>query len=141
MKKTNKKGFTIVELVIVIAVIAILAAILIPTFANIIENANNVKTVADIRNAYASYVSYAAVSEDGTISPIEGLAFKSGDETVYANYDTNGDLEVSKTAPTGYTASSTAVSYKDADDKDVNTFNGYTIYELTPATDASSDSE
>ena len=30
MKKTNKKGFTIVELVIVIAVIAILAAALIP---------------------------------------------------------------------------------------------------------------
>lgn len=30
--KKNKKGFTIVELVIVIAVIGILAAVLIPTF-------------------------------------------------------------------------------------------------------------
>ncbi|MGM9683101.1 MAG: type IV pilin protein, partial [Eubacteriales bacterium] len=34
MKNTKKKGFTIVELVIVIAVIAILAAVLIPTFTS-----------------------------------------------------------------------------------------------------------
>ena len=40
MKHTNKKGFTIVELVIVIAVIAILAAVLIPTFTNLIKKAN-----------------------------------------------------------------------------------------------------
>ena len=40
MKKSNRKGFTIVELVIVIAVIAILAAVLIPTFASIIKKAN-----------------------------------------------------------------------------------------------------
>ena len=40
MKKTNKKGFTIVELVIVIAVIAILAGVLIPTFSSIIKKAN-----------------------------------------------------------------------------------------------------
>lgn len=36
----NRKGFTIVELVIVIAVIAILAAVLIPTFASLIAKAN-----------------------------------------------------------------------------------------------------
>lgn len=40
MKKSNRKGFTIVELVIVIAVIAILAAVLIPTFTNLIKRAN-----------------------------------------------------------------------------------------------------
>ena len=37
---TKRKGFTIVELVIVIAVIAILAAVMIPTFGSIIETAN-----------------------------------------------------------------------------------------------------
>ena len=39
MRNTNKKGFTIVELVIVVAVIAILAAVLIPTFSGIIKKA------------------------------------------------------------------------------------------------------
>ena len=40
IKRNNKKGFTIVELVIVIAVIAILAAVLIPTFSGLIKKAN-----------------------------------------------------------------------------------------------------
>ena len=40
MKRNNKKGFTIVELVVVIAVIAILSAVLIPTFAGVIRKAN-----------------------------------------------------------------------------------------------------
>ena len=43
MRNTNKKGFTIVELVIVVAVIAILAAVLIPTFSSIIRKANESK--------------------------------------------------------------------------------------------------
>ena len=38
--KKQQKGFTVVELVIVIAVVAILAAVLIPTFSGIIKNAN-----------------------------------------------------------------------------------------------------
>ena len=40
MKRTNKKGFTIVELVIVIAVIAILAAVLIPNISKLVRKAN-----------------------------------------------------------------------------------------------------
>ncbi len=38
--KNKYRGFTIVELVIVIAVIAVLAAVLIPTFSAIVKNAN-----------------------------------------------------------------------------------------------------
>ena len=40
MKNLKKKGFTIVELVIVIAVIAILSAVLIPTFSGLVKKAN-----------------------------------------------------------------------------------------------------
>ena len=50
MKKNNKKGFTIVELVIVIAVIAILAAVLIPTFSSVIKKANLSNDQQNVRN-------------------------------------------------------------------------------------------
>lgn len=52
MKKQTKKGFTLVELVIVIAVIAILSAILIPTFGNVISQAKENAAQEDARTAY-----------------------------------------------------------------------------------------
>ena len=50
MKRNGKRGFTIVELVVVIAVVAILAAVLIPTFATVIKKANVSNDVALVRN-------------------------------------------------------------------------------------------
>lgn len=52
----NKKGFTIIELVVVIAVVAILAAVLIPTFASLIHKANisfDLQLVRNLNNALA----------------------------------------------------------------------------------------
>lgn len=40
-KKLNKKGFSLVELIVVIAIMAILAAVIIPTVTNKIKDANN----------------------------------------------------------------------------------------------------
>ena len=50
MRNLKKKGFTIVELVIVIAVIAVLAAVLIPTFSNLIKKANESVDIQLVRN-------------------------------------------------------------------------------------------
>ena len=50
LKSALKRGFTIMELVIVIAVIAVLAAVLIPTFANIIQRANESNDISVARN-------------------------------------------------------------------------------------------
>ncbi len=50
MKRNNKKGFTIIELVVVIAVIAILAAVLIPTFSSIIKKANESVDIQAAKN-------------------------------------------------------------------------------------------
>lgn len=55
-KKNNRKGFTIVELVIVIAVIAILAVVLVPTFGNVIEKANKSKALQEARNEMTNYM-------------------------------------------------------------------------------------
>ena len=54
MKKTNKRGFTIVELVIVIAVIAILASVMIPGFTGIVTKANESEALQDVKNAYTA---------------------------------------------------------------------------------------
>ena len=56
MKRSTKKGFTIVELVIVIAIIAILAAVLIPTFASLIQKANVSKDTQLVRNLNTALV-------------------------------------------------------------------------------------
>ena len=65
MKRNNKKGFTIVELVIVIAVIAILSAVLIPTFGSIIDQANKSTAQQYARNKYTEL--YAADLSDGKV--------------------------------------------------------------------------
>ena len=54
IKRNNKKGFTIVELVIVIAVIAILAGVLIPTFASVVSKANASNALQAAKNAYTN---------------------------------------------------------------------------------------
>lgn len=69
MKRNNKKGFTIVELVIVIAVIAILSAVLIPTFGNIIENANQSAAIQEANAAYKE--AFANIYADGKLTDAE----------------------------------------------------------------------
>ena len=78
MKKLNKKGFTIVELVIVIAVIAILAGVLIPTFATVVEKANQSKAMQEAKNAYELYLSDYVVegAKDNFYMKANGYFFK-----------------------------------------------------------------
>lgn len=71
MKKFNKKGFTMVELVVVIAVIAILAAVLIPTFSNVVDKANESKAMQEAKAAYdvwyANYLAENATAYEGNM--------------------------------------------------------------------------
>lgn len=69
MKNTKKRGFTIVELVIVIAVIAILASVLIPTFTKVVQAAKDSKNLQEARNAYTEAL--AVVLADGDITANE----------------------------------------------------------------------
>lgn len=64
MKNKNKKGFTIVELVIVIAVIAILAAVLIPTFSNVVTKANESVALQEVKNAYTATLANDLATDD-----------------------------------------------------------------------------
>ena len=55
MKKMNKKGFTLIEMLVVIAIIAILVAIIIPTVSNATTKAKEATDVANIRSLVAQY--------------------------------------------------------------------------------------
>ena len=77
MLKKLKKAFTITELVIVIAVIAILAAVLIPTFANVIENANQSAALQTSSNALRDYQVIALNDDNANNDDMTGVVFVS----------------------------------------------------------------
>lgn len=56
MKNINKKGFTIVEVVIVIAVIATLAAVMVPTLTCMFDRARVSNDRQEARNTYSYYL-------------------------------------------------------------------------------------
>ena len=64
-KFTNKKGFTLMEMLIVVAIIAILVAIAIPTFAGQLDKARQATDAANIRVAYAEAALEAVESGAG----------------------------------------------------------------------------
>ena len=76
-----KKGFTIVELVIVIGVIGILAGILIPTFVNVTQKAEEAALKSNLASAYSAYVTDAA---DGSVETAKYIV-KSGDDLADKN--------------------------------------------------------
>ena len=68
-KKMNNKGFTLVELIVVLVILAILAAILVPTLLGYIDRAKKEKdfsTAQTIRVAYQSAIADAYAKHTGT---------------------------------------------------------------------------
>ena len=51
LKKNNKKGFTLVELIVVLVILAILAALLIPALTGYIDKARDKQIIAETRQA------------------------------------------------------------------------------------------
>ena len=103
--KKNKKGFTIVELVIVIAVIGILAAVLIPTFTNVVENSHIAAIKEEARNSVVAYIAdnngefdEGIVDESKNSVDSDKWTQNSGETVTYTNnnyqvdVDENGNL-------------------------------------------------
>lgn len=102
MKKNNKKGFTLVELVIVVAVMAILVAVAIPTVKSVVSSADdavkksNANTIESMIKLYMAE-NEATVSEDTIDAAVTAanLGIESG---TYVYDDTTGSVTASATA-------------------------------------------
>ena len=78
MKINRKRGFTIVELIIVIAVIAILAAVLIPTFSNLLKRAYTAADQTLVKNLNNALRMDTEVSTHKTMSQALEATKKNG---------------------------------------------------------------
>lgn len=97
MKRNNKKGFTIVELVIVIAVIAILSAVMIPTFSGIVEKANKSAAQQEANNIYKNYL----IDHDYTAVDLEDVdGYVASGDYFFAIVDGQFQEEALASAPT-----------------------------------------
>ncbi len=78
MKKQRKnKGFTIVELIVVMAIIAVLILIAVPTFTKYLEDANKTSELGSASNIYKSAITTA--TSESLNGPITVAAAKGTD--------------------------------------------------------------
>lgn len=95
MKRLNKKGFTLAELLIVVAIIAVLVAIAIPIFTSQLEKSRDAVTLSNLRAAYAeaqtAYLTEDTTSKEAKYTPASKPG--SGDQpakVVVANVESKG---------------------------------------------------
>ncbi|WP_017211377.1 prepilin-type N-terminal cleavage/methylation domain-containing protein [Clostridium beijerinckii] len=114
LSKKKKKGFTLVELIIVIAIIAILAAIAIPKFGQITKRSNITADIATAKNL--SGITAQAVAEnqdllgtnsgttttkDAILDKLDGGTMPTSKVTkveLYVDISSDGDITISSGA-------------------------------------------
>ena len=115
-KLQNKKGFTLMEMLIVVAIIAVLVAIAIPVFNGALTKSKEAADVANVRATYAEW--QTAMLTENTKAPADKDAFlkgPAGTDTLTLNY-------LDKLAVANGTITYTASKLTDAANADSKTF-------------------
>ena len=80
-KMKNKKGFTLVELIVVLVILAILAALLVPALTGYIDKANKDKVIAECRSVVVAAQTVASETygqnktiDEASVKEIKDLA-------------------------------------------------------------------
>ena len=89
MRKNNRKGFTLAELLIVVAIIAVLVAIAIPVFTTQLEKSREATDQANLRAAYAEQITWL-LTWDGTSAATPSTV---NAKQTQANWQSAGDAE------------------------------------------------
>ena len=115
-KLQSKKGFTLMEMLIVVAIIAVLVAIAIPVFNGALTKSKEAADVANVRATYAEW--QTAMLTENTKAPASNDAFLAGPDNgtaILLNYP-------DKLTVTNGTITYTASKLTDAANADSKTF-------------------
>lgn len=119
-KRSNKKGFTLVEIIVVLVILAILAAIAVPSVLGYVNDAKDSKYIAEARSIYlVIQVEEAKVDADNKANGTTTAYDYGAIATTAADKTELGVTKISKTGDT-YTVewdSHTATIQKDKEVK------------------------